>query len=360
MSYEDRWKLNGEEDCVYSKDGYFLNKEECEEYRTLREHHTKTLPTDEALKWDYGKTPKERTRWCGPKKGGEFDSFGECEEKRLLQNLNMFLAQFGTKSGGVVSGARVARRKRVDRDAQTEPQTLVERATQAVEKVEPVQFADTATQVIEDIVADSSSSSELDESRSELDESRAREERMKRDTANLLGTMRPILKKAMEEVEESTKAAERAREKRIDRERRRQASQENLNNARVKTEVARDTLRFKAAVKDETRRRCGEVAKALSECELEREAVKKQYDDLLEILSQCEREAEARRERSVVALRSVLVTVLMTIVYFLTYAKMDYTRRTGLTKLLSVGNDSGLLKDDGSPYAYHHGTRPYP
>ena len=121
MSYpdDDRWAFDDDERCVPSKNGYFLNEKECGDYKALRDEHLKSL-TDEQLRskeWHYGPTPNQRTRWCAPREGGEHDSFAKCEKSRLLNNLNIFLAQ----SGG---GGRSLLGKTSSRSDQTRKETL--------------------------------------------------------------------------------------------------------------------------------------------------------------------------------------------------------------------------------------------
>ena len=57
MSYpdEDRWAFDDDERCVPSKDGYFLNERECEEYKALIASQTR----DERL----GLNPKRRVHY---------------------------------------------------------------------------------------------------------------------------------------------------------------------------------------------------------------------------------------------------------------------------------------------------------
>ena len=320
MSYDDRWKLNEDDVCVESRDGYFFGSKECETYKENRDRHLRTLRNDEPSEWDYGKTKNERTKWCAPKVGGEFTSFRECEERRLVQILNMNLAELGDK-GLKTANSHSNRPWRRDKSP-----SVVDRATE----VNPVTFAETATQVMEDLVA----GTEVEKLRSELDASRAGEEQKKKDTAKLVQNMQKMLSDALNEFSTSDAAAKRAR-KRMEREKKRQMSADALLKARVASE---ESLRFRTAVDAKARELCG---------------------DAIRELENCTREAEARRERSINALRALRVPVLTTIIYFLTYVKttMDHRIRTGLNRLSSVENDPELLEYDGPLY---HGTRTSP
>lgn len=323
MSYpdEDRWAFDDDERCVPSKDGYFLNERECEEYKALK-----------VGRWHYGTTPNQRTRWCAPHEEGEHDSFAECEKSRLSYNLRMDLEQSG--GGGKTL---VTKRLNAKRDIRTDSVTLVEAAKQVLENANPVELAKKTTQVIDDLVPEPESSAyEMDELRAQRDDSLAREEKAKKDLADLLQTLRPTLENALSEYQNSTTAFERSL-LRVERELRRQTSLRNVTEARERSDFSRETLRFKTAVKDEAKKQCGEVMEALKECQ---------------------EEAKKRKERSLDALRAIQLSVLTTILYLLTYVKTvgDVRMRSVLSRLLPVGYDVYFLEDNAPPPQYH-GTR---
>lgn len=331
MSYpdEDRWAFDDDERCVRSKDGYFFNEKECGEYKNLKDEHLKSL-TDEQLgseAWHYGSTPNQRTKWCAPHEGGEHKSFAECEKSRLFNNLNIALAQLGGEGRSVLGKFLVTKQTKAERDVQTDSVTLVDAATQVLKKVKVVTFAHNLTQVIDDLVSESESSShEMDELRSERDDSRAREEKAKKDMTDLLSTLRPTLENVLTEYEISTRVYERSR-RRAKRE-----SERNRSRLRVDTLMLSS---FDRAVEREAKKRCGEV---------------------LEALKECQEEAKKRKERSLEALRAVQLSVLTAIFYFLTYVKTvgDVRMRSVLSRLLPVGYDVYYLEENAPKY---HGTR---
>ena len=403
---ENMWKLNEDDDCINSRhDGYFLNEDECKKYKKHRDIHLNTIAKeDSSAKWDFNKMKDGVEKWCESSGAGEYASFKECEERRLLHlNVVTLEQQYQRLVPGLPEKSK---------DLQTD-----KRDTGHEKKL--MEFAEKAIQVM-----DFSTSSE-EKLRAELEGARSDLQKMNIEYEGIVRSMRQLLQNSLDEYFDAEKAEKRANN-RLQRGMRRKESLQRTNAAREKGEIARDSLRFKTAVNEEARQQCKEafqkldnctrekskvaresnnnktavenvtkkleeVSRQLMECTRKKEQIgrdtskfkrevenarqrleevsqdlhecaeekneiaqksndyktakedaEEQLEEALQELQVCAQEAEARRRRSVVALRTTQMSVFVALLYFLRYVR-NYKQFSGLTKPpFAMGNSAQL------------------
>ena len=250
--------------------------------------------------------------------------------------------------------------------------TLVDVATQVLENTNSVEFAEKATEVIDELVSESESSSyEMDELRSERDDALAREGKAKKDLTDLLATMQPLLKTLLNDYNKRRKERELKRQLSVNLTeaapeisdisryfefntntdlRKETAELENVQTLRrslLQSEVDLRNCRqysdeleknIEAVIRDnqrmaelcrnhvqKLRRRLHQSSMDLKGC---REYSGKLEKDMEAVMQKIEEEAEERKQRAYDALSTVCIFVLGSI---LSYIKM--TQEPGMRKV---------------------------